>query len=327
MIVEFTVHESFDILSHLADDLKVAVVENKLVLPTWLGNGYVKKIDLGREFKFVLHQYTLAEDFLLKRLPSSEENRMLSIVFNSLEIPSAPSPDQQEAIAFLQSNSSAIQISSSSFGTQSFFPSGSKVYFAVIGIDSAFLKSILQIEKCNDLLKTILEFRQPFFYHERMTSDILHLIQLLAEADERNELLHFFYKLKIQELLYLLFGKLLRRSANAYGSITNDELAKLYEIRLSIISDFGKPPRLSELARSFGMSETKMKRLFRQIFGDSIYNYFQTARMEQAAILLKQTSLSVSEIGFELGFINLSHFSRLFERFYGMTPKKYISAG
>jgi len=61
--------------------------------------------------------------------------------------------------------------------------------------------------------------------------------------------------------------------------------------------------------------------LFKQTFGDTIYNYFQGARMEEAAFLLKQGGYSVSEAGYELGFSNLSHFSRLFKRRYGITQK------
>ena len=49
--------------------------------------------------------------------------------------------------------------------------------------------------------------------------------------------------------------------------------------------------------------------------------------MEEAAFLLKQASISVSDVGYELGFSNLSHFSRLFQRHYGITPKKYTLAG
>jgi len=74
-----------------------------------------------------------------------------------------------------------------------------------------------------------------------------------------------------------------------------------------------------------GLSETKMKGLFKQVFGESIFNYFQKARMDEAAFLLKHGGVSVSEAGYELGFTNLSHFGRVFEKHYGLNPKKYSS--
>jgi AraC-like DNA-binding protein len=45
--------------------------------------------------------------------------------------------------------------------------------------------------------------------------------------------------------------------------------------------------------------------------------------MQEAARLLRVRRLSVSEVGYALGFSNLSHFSRLFEQHIGLKPKKY----
>jgi AraC-like DNA-binding protein len=78
---------------------------------------------------------------------------------------------------------------------------------------------------------------------------------------------------------------------------------------------------LPDLARQIGMSATKMKRLFRQIFGDSIYNYFQVARMNEAAQMLR--NFSVSQVGYHIGFSNLSHFTRLFEKHHQIKPKRF----
>jgi len=71
------------------------------------------------------------------------------------------------------------------------------------------------------------------------------------------------------------------------------------------------------------MSPTKLKRLFKQIFGNSIFNYYQEFRMKEAALLLKKEKLSVSDVGYRLGFTNLSHFSRVFNEHIGMKPKQY----
>jgi AraC-like DNA-binding protein len=78
------------------------------------------------------------------------------------------------------------------------------------------------------------------------------------------------------------------------------------------------------VARQIGMSLTKMKQLFRQTFGDSIYNYFQVERMNEAARLLK--TLTVSQVGYQIGFSNLSHFARVFEKHHQIKPKRYKDA-
>jgi AraC-like DNA-binding protein len=131
----------------------------------------------------------------------------------------------------------------------------------------------------------------------------------------------------VQELLYHLFHKLSKRENTSQKTVNNADAEKLLALRNLILSDLSQPPSLPELAVATGMSETKLKQLFKQTFGDTIYNYYQKVRMEEAAFLLKQAGYSVSEVGYQLGFSNLSHFSRLFKRHYGNTPKKYVTAG
>jgi len=71
------------------------------------------------------------------------------------------------------------------------------------------------------------------------------------------------------------------------------------------------------------MSEPKLRKLFKQTFGKGVFEYYQTARMQEATKLLKERRMTVSEVGYQLGFTNLSHFSRVFEQYTGMKPKKF----
>src|SRR5690606_39901406 len=121
-------------------------------------------------------------------------------------------------------------------------------------------------------------------------------IALLSLINEEDSLSNFYFRIRVQELIYLLSRKLINREDKKQKSIKNTEVTKLYKIQSSIVTDLSLPPKLPELALLVGMSETKMKSLFKQIFGDSIYNYYQSARMEEAAFLLKHSDYSVSEI-------------------------------
>ena len=71
------------------------------------------------------------------------------------------------------------------------------------------------------------------------------------------------------------------------------------------------------------MNELKLRKLFTQLFGLELYDYFQRIRMQEAASLLREDNLTVSETGYRLGFYNLSHFTRLFEQHISSNPKKW----
>ncbi len=53
------------------------------------------------------------------------------------------------------------------------------------------------------------------------------------------------------------------------------------------------------------------------------FDYYQSMRMQEAARLLKKERMSVSEVGYQMGFTNLGHFSKVFEQYMGMKPKKW----
>ncbi|HLR32539.1 MAG TPA: helix-turn-helix transcriptional regulator, partial [Fodinibius sp.] len=189
------------------------------------------------------------------------------------------------------------------------------------------LNLLLQIEDPNRQVQTILNNNTTFFFHECMTPDIQRVFKKLFWNNNQDKLPNLFYQIKIQELIYLLFSQLLCRENAQQYPINNEDIKKLNEVHFDILEDISEPPDLSELAQNIGMSKTKMKQLFKQIYGDSIYNYYLNARMEDAAYLLKHANLSVSEVGHQVGYSNMSHFSRMFQKHYGTNPKNYISVG
>jgi AraC-like DNA-binding protein len=81
---------------------------------------------------------------------------------------------------------------------------------------------------------------------------------------------------------------------------------------------------ITELKQIAGMNELKLRKIFTQVFGMGIFDYYQYLRMKEAARLLREEELSVSEAGYRLGFENLGHFTKVFEKHIGKKPKKYI---
>jgi len=107
----------------------------------------------------------------------------------------------------------------------------------------------------------------------------------------------------------------------AIDSIDQADLKKMDKLLEFLLADLSLIPHLKNLSREIGISLTKMKYLFRLMFHDSIYNYYQKARMQEAARLLINNT--VSETGYALGFSNLSHFGRLFEKHFQLKPKRF----
>ncbi|MNY10266.1 Regulatory protein PchR [compost metagenome] len=141
-------------------------------------------------------------------------------------------------------------------------------------------------------------------------------------------LLHdFYYKLKAQELICQLLISLVSRDEKKVHALNIADIKMLYQVKERLLDSLEEAPSIAELSQFSGVSETKLKRLFHQVFGKSIFQYFQNFRMQEAARLLREERLSVSEVGYQLGFSNLGHFTKVFEAVIGVKPKKYSQLG
>ena len=79
------------------------------------------------------------------------------------------------------------------------------------------------------------------------------------------------------------------------------------------------------IAEALYMNADYLGRLFKRETGQSLGNYIIEEKMKEACRLLISTRKSVGEISTELGYGNFSHFSKLFKKITGCTPREYRS--
>jgi len=77
------------------------------------------------------------------------------------------------------------------------------------------------------------------------------------------------------------------------------------------------------LAENIGISRVHLYRKLKELTNQSPSDFIKTIRIKQAAELLANQKVQVSEIAYAVGFSNLSHFSNSFKEFYGISPTEY----
>ncbi len=101
------------------------------------------------------------------------------------------------------------------------------------------------------------------------------------------------------------------------------DLARLRRVRDRIDRDYAKPLDVEALAQFIGMSAGHLSRQFRAAYGESVYAYLMTRRIERAMALLRRGDLSVTEVCFEVGCASLGTFSTRFTELVGVPPSVY----
>ena len=86
---------------------------------------------------------------------------------------------------------------------------------------------------------------------------------------------------------------------------------------------FGSNVKLETVAADVGMSPRNFSRRFKVATGDSPSYYLQRLRVEASRELLRVTDLTVAEIGYRVGYGDLSYFSRVFKKHEGCLPLRY----
>ncbi len=86
-------------------------------------------------------------------------------------------------------------------------------------------------------------------------------------------------------------------------------------------------PNLSveSLAAEVGISRVHLNRRLKEITNQSARDFIRNIRMRQAARLLREKKLSITEVAYATGFANPSHFSVAFKEIFGITPRAYAA--
>jgi AraC-like DNA-binding protein len=95
---------------------------------------------------------------------------------------------------------------------------------------------------------------------------------------------------------------------------------KISQAREILLSHIGEPLTIRELSRKVAINECYLKKGFKEMFGTTIFDFYQGQRMEHARYLLYEKGLSVTEVSVMLGYSSISHFSTAFKKHTGLKP-------
>ena len=95
---------------------------------------------------------------------------------------------------------------------------------------------------------------------------------------------------------------------------------KISKAREILLQNIGEPITIKELSRKVAINECYLKKGFKELFGTTIFDFYQSQRMEHARYLLYEKGLSVTEVSLMLGYSSISHFSTAFKKHTGLKP-------
>jgi AraC-like DNA-binding protein len=112
-------------------------------------------------------------------------------------------------------------------------------------------------------------------------------------------------------------------ASNEISKLSNCGVAQVRRVRELIIEQHTPPASIAALARSVGMSPTKLKTGFKLVFGKTVHQFGNELRMQKALRRLRSGNESIGNIAGDLGYQYQNSFTVAFRRYFGMLPKDY----
>ncbi|MEH3115054.1 helix-turn-helix domain-containing protein [Pedobacter terrae] len=308
------------VLKRLARLLGTQLINRKLEIPPQYGSGYCIGFVFNEHIRMLISNYELNKDVVIQNPDVNTAKRMIFFKFQNIF-------SRAETLSILKHTTPSVLIGTSRINTDDIISIHTNTATINIEVDADYLSSLFTAPQESSVLKGLLQNKHPFLFEQIMYPSLQKNVdEILSEpANEAFKL--FFLRVKAEELICRLLMELENRDEKQLHALNTHDIRAIYRVKQQILEHLETPPVIKELALVAHMSPTKLKRLFRQIFGDSIFSYYQQFRMQEAAHLLRAEKLSVSAVGYRLGFTNLSHFSRIFKAHIGMNPKHYALNG
>ncbi|MEJ5053814.1 helix-turn-helix transcriptional regulator [Sphingobacterium sp. MYb382] len=152
------------------------------------------------------------------------------------------------------------------------------------------------------------------------TYEMQHTIAELVESKKSGEIRRLHTESRIVELLMYQFEQYNEKMNNQESMFNEEDIERLEMARQILEQRIANPPTQKELASEVLMSESKLRKDFKEYFSVTIHDYLTRLRMEKARAYLLEERLSVYEVALLTGFGHQNNFSSAFKKYYGISP-------
>jgi len=164
----------------------------------------------------------------------------------------------------------------------------------------------------------------PFLEITKSNAAIRTVASQIIESNLTGKLKTMFLESKSNELIILFLEQMLINYSDEKSEIiTKNDLSRVAEVEQVLINNLAEVPSLLELSDIASMTHTKLNRIFKKVYGNTVFGFLRQLRLSKAKELLEIGDMSITDIAYETGWSSPSHLSREFKEEFGFTPKAF----
>jgi AraC-like DNA-binding protein len=159
------------------------------------------------------------------------------------------------------------------------------------------------------------------FHYLPIDADIIASARAVCRSSFRGRLKLLHTEAKTLELICLILAAADRLGDFVRERYLERDLQRLHKAREILASEFNPVPHTVDLARRLGINETKLKRGFKDLFGQGLHEFGHHCRMQHALHLLRDRRLMVRRVAADVGYTHQTTFANSFKKHFGYRPK------
>ncbi|MDR1642007.1 MAG: AraC family transcriptional regulator [Clostridiales bacterium] len=194
---------------------------------------------------------------------------------------------------------------------------------ANISFNSGFLYRYFDVKSIDKILKmfdTPLLVNKDGEFKESISSLVDSICSNINKSSEYSVMLGYHY-------ICVLLLSFLQNSESFQAMPSIDKLpqeqSRISQIARYINEHYSENITLTSLANEFYVSKYFLSHSFKETTGVNITGFINNKRVSEAANLLENTSMPLTEIAMSVGFNNQPYFIKTFKKYHGMSPSKY----
>jgi AraC-like DNA-binding protein len=206
-----------------------------------------------------------------------------------------------------------------------FFSKGSHVKCITIQMTKEWLGKYLRMEVYDEIVQQYLALKTASLHMEPLDAEykriMLEIIELNESHPSHNAVLVNRTMAMVERFFNNLYEK--RYQFRYQVKASTYDIEQIRKVEQVITANLTEPcPTINELSKMVSMSPSKLKQLFKDVYGRPIYQYYQFHRMQKAKAMLLSKKFSVKQVGLSLGYASLSNFSAAFRKEFNILPSE-----
>lgn len=158
--------------------------------------------------------------------------------------------------------------------------------------------------------------------HYQVSHKMYQIVEEIIRCQRKGIFKRMFLEAKVIELLMLQLEQFADHN-EIQTSVKKSDVDKIYAVREFILHNMDDSSSLIDLAHKVGTNEFILKKGFKELFGTTVFGFWNDVKMEEAKQLLMQKKMNVGEVSHHIGYKNQRHFSAAFKKKFGVLPSQY----